>query len=567
MDEHSLGSGIALARAGRLTEAEAYFASASRQSPADSAAHFNRGVILALLQRHSAAIASFERTLEIKPQHLEAHFRRAIALGLLARHEEALAGVERVISLRPDHVDAHFNRGLVLGLLERHAEALASFQRVLALQPGHAAAYHRCGLELQRLDRLEAAVVCFDRAVILGPDVAARYTDRALLLGHLGDYSGALESVERALALDSRDPDAHNNRGNALRGLHRYQEAIGAYEEALRLHPGKHLASWNLSLLRLLLGEFDEGWRLYEARFQVPGTNARRRDDPARLWRGETVAGKTILINSEQGLGDTLQFCRYAAVLRDQGAHVVLEVQPQLRTLLGSLDGADRVIAEGDAAGEFDYHCPLLSLPLLCRTRLETIPAAVPYLEPEQARTAHWAQRLSGERGRLRVGIAWQGNPDPEKSWARGRSVPLRYFRPLTDIAAVELISLQKGHGLEQVGAAGLTARITIPGDDFDTGPDAFLDAAAVIAGLDLVITSDTSIAHLAGALSAPVWVALHSNPDWRWLVGRSDSPWYPTMRLFRQQRPGDWAAVFEEIAGALRQRAGERPRISLAIA
>lgn len=556
MREEGYFRGIALARAGRLAEAESYFAEASRHSPDDSAVHFNRAVILALLKRNGAALESFERTLALRPNHVEAHFRRGILLGSLKRHGDALASFDRVIALQPAHYDAHYNRGLLLGQLGQHEEALASFQRVVALQPGHAAAHHRCGLELQRLDSLEAAVGCFDRAIALEPDIAARYADRAVALGHLGDYSRALQSLERALALDPRDPDAHNNSGNALRGLQRYEEAIASYEEALRLDPGKHLARWNLSLSRLLLGQFEEGWQLYEARFQVPSANARRRDDPARLWDGRAPAGKTILLNSEQGLGDTLQFCRYVTLLHDQGARVVLEVQPRLTALLRSLDGADAIVAEGEPAGEFDYHCPLLSLPLLCRTRLETIPAAVPYLRPEQARAAQWAQRLSGQRGRLRVGIAWQGNPDPEKSWARGRSVPLPCFRPLTDIPNVEFISLQKGHGMEQLAASGLAARITTPGEDFDAGPDAFLDAAAIIAELDLVITSDTSIAHLAGALGTPAWVALHANPDWRWLLDRSDSPWYPTMRLFRQQRPGDWAGVFEKIAGALGARA-----------
>jgi hypothetical protein len=276
------------------------------------------------------------------------------------------------------------------------------------------------------------------------------------------------------------------------------------------------------------------------------------RDYPQPLWTDlECLAGKVFFAYAEQGFGDTLQFCRYVNLLQMRAAKVILEVPRPLKRLLRSLNGNAEVIGRGESIPPFDSHGPLMSLPLAFGTDLGSIPADVPYIRAEPQAIVRWSEKLRPVHG-LKVGIAWQGNPQPEQSWARGRSVPLKAFRPLALLPGVSLISLQKGPGTEQLAAADFAGRIIILGDELDSGTDAFVDTAAVMAILDLVITSDTSITHLAGAMGVPVWLALQAVPSWHWMLERMDSPWYPTMRLFRQPRPGDWGTVFEEIARAL---------------
>jgi hypothetical protein len=273
----------------------------------------------------------------------------------------------------------------------------------------------------------------------------------------------------------------------------------------------------------------------------------------ATRWSGsQPLEGKTLLVHAEQGLGDVIQFCRYLPLLAAQGASVVFEVMPSLTRLLHTLPSAIRLIGRGEPLPPVDYYCPLLSLPLALNTRLDTIPAQVPYLAAESERVAHWLERLRALPG-LRVGIAWQGNLEVEKLiWARGRSIPLTFLEPLAHLPGVQLISLQKGPGTEQLRDVPFGGRIVDLGVELDRGPDAFLDTAAVMAGLDLVISSDTSVAHLAGALGRPVWVMLAASPEWRWGLERRDSPWYPTMRLFRQTADRDWTVVVAAIVDAL---------------
>ncbi|HMK84627.1 MAG TPA: glycosyltransferase family 9 protein, partial [Steroidobacteraceae bacterium] len=345
----------------------------------------------------------------------------------------------------------------------------------------------------------------------------------------------------------------HTNIGIILKRLGRHREAAASFGRALAYKPEDPSARFALAFLYLALGEFALGWPLYEARFDVPalGNPARRFNVPR--WNGtRLLAGKTLLVHAEQGLGDVIQFCRYLPLLAAQGASVVFEVMPSLKALLRTLPAAIRLVGRGEPLPPVDYYCPLLSLPLAFNTRLDTIPAQVPYLTAEPRRSAHWMQRLGALAG-LRVGVAWQGNLAVEKLiWARGRSIPLTALEPLAQLPDVRIVSLQKGPGLEQLRDVPFAERIIDLSADLDRGPDAFLDTAAVMAGLDLVISSDTSIAHLAGALGRPVWTVLAASPEWRWGLERSDSPWYPTMRLFRQTTDGDWNAVVAAIVEAL---------------
>lgn len=443
-------------------------------------------------------------------------------------------------------------RGAALVALGRYEEALACLERAAEILPSEAEAHIQRGMALLNLERNQEAVASFDRGLALRPKSAEVLTNRGVALGQLGRMADALESFIGASVL-SGTADSYTNMGIVLRLLGRHSEATESFGRALSLNPNDPSAKFALAFLYLTLGEFPLGWPLYEARFQVPALGNPARDFRIPRWRrGEPLAGKTVLVHAEQGLGDVIQFCRYLPLLEEQGATVVFEVMPALKGLLRTLPGKIKLIGRGEPLPAADCYSPLLSLPWAFNTQLSTIPHRTPYLAPEPGRLARWGERLQRLPG-LRVGIAWQGNLQVEKLiWARGRSMPLRALEPLANLPDVSLVSLQKGPGREQLRAVPFADRVVDWSDELDSGPDAFLDTAAVISGLDLVITTDTSIAHLAGALARPAWTALSFSPEWRWLLKRTDSPWYPGMRLFRQSTDGDWSSVVSEIATAL---------------
>ena len=371
----------------------------------------------------------------------------------------------------------------------------------------------------------------------------------------------ALEGFIESAALAGDVADTHTNMGVVFKSIGDYRQAARSFDRALSLKRGDPTASFELGFLHLTLGDFRKGWQLYEARFRVPALAIPERNFAAARWKAPMpLAGKRLLVHAEQGLGDTIQFARYLPLLVEKGAAVVFEVMPQLKALMSSLSGAVLTRARGESLPPVDYHCPLVSLPLEFGTQLTNIPNSVPYLAADPARVASWANRLQGLPG-LRVGIAWQGNVQVERLiWARGRSIPLTALAPLAGVADVSLVSLQKGAGAAQLREVSFRERILDLDGELDIGSDAFVDTAAVMAGLDLVITSDTSIAHLAGALGRPVWVALNASADWRWLLKRTDSPWYPTMRLFRQSdRASGWDTVAAELVSALTSLAAQR--------
>lgn len=441
-------------------------------------------------------------------------------LGLLmqqsGRHDEALALFTAATAHRiPQAADAWSNRGNLLRALGRAEEACASYREALSLDPDHANAWANLGNGLHEAGRSPEAIGCYDRAIRLIPGHAQAWSNRGHALNEIGQLEESLASYERAVALCPDHADFRRNRG---------------------LH-------------HLLMGDFERGLADYEARELLD--ERRHRVFSAPRWRGETaIAGKTVLVWDEQGLGDTIQFARYLRPLAAAGAQVLFAPQPELRALMRSLDAPCAIVDAQDPALAYDLHCSLLSLPLAFATRLETIPAEVPYLRPEAARVDRWRDRLGADG--FRVGICWQGNVGRVD---RGRSFPLALLGSIAALPDVRLISLHKGAGEAQL--AELPAGMTVerPGEDFDAGSDAFLDTAAIMACCDLVISSDTAAAHLAGALARPVWLALKHAADWRWLLERSDSPWYPTMRLFRQPAAGDWTAVFAAMASALRRQ------------
>jgi tetratricopeptide repeat protein len=372
-----------------------------------------------------------------------------------------------------------------------------------------------------------------------------------------GAFDEAVAGYLRAITLKPDFVDAHSNLGNVLRRQGRVEEAIAACRRAIALKPDFAPAHLNLALALLLNGDFDEGWREYEWRWQGGAKDLKPRDLRRPRWRGEDLRGKTLLLHAEQGLGDTLQFARFAPVMATRGAKVILAVQPPLVALLREAQWPNVKVNDGARLSGFDFELPLMSVPAVVGMTEKTIPPIVPYLATDPDRTAVWRKRLPNDR--YKIGIVWQGRPEAKID--PRRSFPLQSCAPLCRIKGVSVISLQKGHGLDQLDALPPDMNIERLDPDFDNGPGAFLDSAAIMMSLDLVITADTATAHLAGALARPVWIALPQVAEWRWLMRRDDTPWYPTARLFRQGGAADWHEVFARMARELAPLSAAKPQ------
>jgi tetratricopeptide (TPR) repeat protein len=506
---------------------------------------FGRAKLFADLGRYEEALSSYARLLAIRPRDAEALNARGAALSALMQHARALADFERALAIRPDYPEALNNRGAALTALKRYDEALASYDKALAIRPDYAEAYYNRAVALDELKRPEEAMASCDEALRIRPDYPEALNNRGVALDGLGRHEEAVVTYDRLLDEHPRHAEALNNRGTALMDLDRFEAALASYDKALAMRPDYVEAHWNRSLLLIRLGRFAAGWQEYEWRRRRATWEERHFDGPE--WAAGSAA-KRVLLYSEQGLGDTIQFARFAQTLAESGREVILEVQPPLKGLLSSM-AAVTVVRKGEPLPSFEAHAPLMSLPHLLGTAEADLPAHVPYLAAEPARTESWAARLPAG-GSFSVGIAWQGNPAAPGD--KGRSIPLRAFAPLGRIPGVTLISLQKYDGIDQLADLPDSMTVHTLGDDFDRGADAFLDTAAVMMNLDLIVTSDTAIVHLAGALARPVWMPLKLVPDWRWMADREDTPWYPTARLFRQSRRDCWDDVFARMASEL---------------
>jgi tetratricopeptide (TPR) repeat protein len=526
---------------GKSVEGLQLLAISLETDPNQPAALFSRGIGLASLGRLEEALASFDQAIVLSPEYPESYTNRGRVLQALDRPEEAVLSFDRAISLKPDCIEGHTLRALALKSLGRLEEALTGYDRVIALQPGDADAYNDRGVILHELRRLDEAIASYDRAIALRPDMAQPYTNRGISLRDSNRLDDALASFNASLALKPDFADAYSNRGNVLKDLGRFGEALADYERAIALDPTHVFAHLNKALLRLLLGDFDEGWRLYEWRWKAEQRrSARTFRQP--LWLGDRpIAGKTVLLHAEQGFGDTIQFCRYAPLVAALGARVILEVPAALFSLVSTLDGSLTIVERGgNPLSPVDLHCPLMSLPLALKTGVATIPAKVPYLRADPEKLMAWRERL-GERSRPRIGLAWSGAKRHRND--HNRSIPLRLLEPLLGLP-FEFHSLQKEIRSDDAPIRPGLAQI----HSHASGLADFSDTAALIEQMDLIISVDTSVAHLAGALGKPVWILLPFIPDFRWLLGRTDSPWYPTATLFRQPAIGDWSSVIKKI-------------------
>ncbi|HEY3918075.1 MAG TPA: tetratricopeptide repeat-containing glycosyltransferase family protein [Stellaceae bacterium] len=543
--------GLAFHQQGRLAEAERCYDEVLRGQPNSSSALYMLGLLAFQSRQPQRGVELTARAIALNPNVAEAHNNLGNGLIELKRPAEALASFDRAVALKPDFAEAHNNRGAALNALGRFEEALQSCERAIALRADYAEAHYNRGLTLKGLRRAPEALASYDKAIALRPDYADAHNNRAILLNDLGRHDEALESCDRALALRPDHAEAHNNRAATLADLARDEEALASYDQAMALMPEDAGTHFNRGVLLLRMARFAEGWREFEWRKRLPEAPGAR-SFPRPLWLGDREsAGKTVLVHAEQGYGDSIHFARYARLLAAHGARVVFSVPPSLCKLFVSLGPGVRVVADGELPPEFDCHCPLLSLPAAFGTTLETIPAEPRYLAADTTLKSEW-DALLPPKTKPRIGIVWSGNPDQGND--RYRSMPLEALLPLISPPA-DWVALQNDVRDRDTAALRAHDEIIFFGDAIGD----FSDTAALIELMDLVIAVDTSVAHLAGALGKPVWIMLADNADWRWLRERADCPWYPSARLFRQERLGDWTRVIAAVGKELRAAIGAR--------
>jgi tetratricopeptide (TPR) repeat protein len=539
--------GMIAHRLGRLDAAAELMSRSIARCPDEARYHINFGALLSDRGKVAEAIAAYARALQIEPAFAAAHFNMGNALSQQGKLQEAAAAYLRAVQVKPDFIEAHVRLGAVychFGILNEGGNA---FQQALRINPNYADAFTGLTFVLTNLGRDEEALAACRKAIALRPACPDDYNNLGILLHQQGKLDDAMAALSKALELRPVFLEAWNNLGNLLTELQRLDEAFAAYRRASAIDPKAADPHFNQAWVALLRGDFENGWRGHEWRWGSKNFSSTRPVLSRPEWDGGDLRGKTILLHAEQGLGDAIHFVRYASLVARRGGRVIVHCPPELARLFKSVEGIDTVATEGKLP-EFDVHWPLMSLPLAFNTRLESIPAEIPYIRADAALAAEWARKLAPFAGQLRVGLAWAGRPTNKQD--RKRSMTLDHFAPLA-ADGITFFSLQKGPAAAQAANPPPGMRVI----DFTADLHDLADTAASIAHLDLVISVDTAVAHLAGAMGKPVWTLLPFKPDWRWMLGRTDSPWYPTMRLFRQSRPGDWmdviAKVRQELASA----------------
>ena len=586
--EAHLGHGRALLAVGKLEPAAAALREAVRLQPNSAEAHSALSGVQRQLGQVADATLSARRAIQLAPENAEAFHNLGVALVEQDQLAEAEAALREAIRLRPDHGPHHYNLSVALRRQGRAADACAAGRRAVELAPDMPEAHNNFGLALLDDNQIDTAIESLQKALAMRPGFYQAHNNLGVAWWRKGMLAESEASYRKTIELKPEFAEGYNNIGNVLRDTGRFDEGERMFAEALRLKPDYVDPHWNRALSWLLRGDFAQGWAEYEYRWQLKTFTARRPEQPS--WDGGDLAGRTILVHPEQGLGDTLQFVRYLPLVKAKGGTVIFECPKPLLKLLAGIAGPDRIIPQGSASPPFDVHIPTLSLPLVFganpigaesgRARGASqgrasplarasgsadpnaaweaaIPAGVPYIHADPGLVEKWRSefdRRAGNRSPFRVAIAWQGSSAYRMD--HFRSMPLSFFAPLAKIRGVELISIQKGPGSEQIKQVDFP--VIDLGDELDSASGAFMDTAAIMTVVDLVITSDTVIPHLAGALGVPVWMATPFIPDWRWLLDREDSPWYPTLRLFRQTEIGVWDNVFQRLAAALEKRVRE---------
>ena len=536
---------------GEYQQAEALYLEILRTDP-----HHAESLHLLGLLRHQAGhseagVALIRQAIALIPRGAIFHSNLGIVLIDLRRLDEAVQCFQEAVRINPRFADAYANMALALKDLGRIEEADIACRQALAIEPNHASALNIQGNILLDLKKPDEAIRCYREALRANPRFVDALSNLALALNGVGQMAEAQECCRTALAINPAHAVTHNTLALSYLQAGKLPEAAASFAEALRLKADYPSPRWNLALLKLLRGDYADAWPGFELRWRLSGFYRSEAAQP--LWDGSPLAGKTILLYAEQGLGDTIQFVRYAPLVKERGGRVVVECQSALVPLLHTVAVIDEIVPKGQPVPPFDVHAALMSLAGIFETKLDTIPADVPYLRADPELVTRWRSEIlapfSGEPKATNVGIVWQGSPTQEDDCHR--SVPLAQFAPLAEVPGVRLFSLQVGAGRDQL------SQVTFPVTDLGCrmNPNSLGDLAAILVNLDLVVTVCTAVAHLAGALGVTGWVALRSTPHWVWLLDRDQTPWYPTLRLFRQQQAGAWGPVFERIAGALRQR------------
>jgi tetratricopeptide (TPR) repeat protein len=513
-------------------------------------AYCNRSIALTQLGQLESALISCNKAIELKADYYEAHHNKGIILEKLNRLPEAIKSYNESISLAPNYSQAYINLGNTYLLIGKYDDSLACYRKALFVDPSNADIFHNLGNTYLEMKQFKEALSSYDKAIDINPYFVDAYLNRGNVLQRLRLLEESLISYNKALEINPKFAQAYSNKATALQELRELDEALINFNKSIEIDPSYPTAYFSKALLLLLSGQFEKGLDLYEWRWKDPSTGQAMRNFIEPVWLGvENIAGKTILLYAEQGLGDTLQFCRYAKLVDELGAKVLLEVQKPLVHLLHSLGDGIEIFENGSQLPDFDFQCPILSLPLALNTTIESIPRSIPYINIDISRQNLWRDCL-GNSG-FKIAICWQGSTQGKVDI--GRSFPVSLFEGIAKINGVRLISLQKNEGIEQLKSLPSGMKVELLPDDFDSGDNAFLDSAAVLKCVDLVITSDTVLTHLSGALGVKTWLPLQYVPDWRWMLDRSDSPWYPNHRLFRQKTRGDWTGVFKEMENELK--------------
>ena len=528
--------------------------------PSDMNGELNKAVRFHQSGQLLEAQEIYKKILKTVPNHSDSLHLLGFIAHQTGDNDTAFKLITRAIRTHPKYPFYHNSLGLVLKDQGKFEEAIVCYQKALELKPDMNEAYNNQGVAFQECGKLDEAIACYKRALEINPDTAEAHFNMGNAYYELERLNEAISGYENAIRLRPKYTDAYDNMGKAYQDLGRLEEAISCYEKTLHLEPKNADAHFDLSLVFLLSGKFKEGWKEYEWRFlksKWERTYSHRFDKPR--WDGSIFEGKRLFVHAEQGMGDTIQFVRYLPMVKSLGGKVIVEVAKPLLTLFQDLPGIDELVVwspikKSDA--RFDFYVPLLSIPGLFGTELETIPAEVPYIYADPRKIKHWRSRLKG--GGFKMGLVWAGSPTNNDD--RNRSCDLENFFPLSQIPGVEVYGLQKGEAAAQVDGLPKGMAVTNLGEEFED----FADTAGVIENLDLVISVDTAAAHLAGAMGKQVWTLLPFAPDWRWLMNRQDTPWYPTMRLFRQPKRGDWGVVFQQVVHELFKLLQNRPIGSL---
>ena len=520
----------------------------------NASAYSNLAFALRKTLRFQEAIECYEIAIALKNDEPDYHFQHAITLVTLGEHELAIESYDKVIRLKPDSSFAHNNKGVALAKLGRHDEAIYSFENAISRRHDFHEAYFNLGNNLDAVGQVNEAVISYTQAIQIMPGYVDALINRGNALRKLKRYQESMEDYKSAVEVAPFNYEAQLNLGVLYVEIKRIEEAISCYDQALELKSDYIEAQWNKSLALLLSGNYISGFKLFESRLKRRKFPFLERDLQRPIWKGdESLQGKTILLAAEQGLGDTIQFCRYAKLVKNLGATVLLEVPKQLVGLLKQLDYVDILLERGEDRPEFDFQCPLMSLPMVFGTELTSIPMPFSYLYADEAKKSYWKEKLSG-RSRLKVGVVWNGGfrPDQPELWATNerRNIPLNFFAKGLNFVDADFFSLQKGDPAE--AEIRDQEQRYWPGSNFynyATELDDFTDTAALIENLDIVISVDTSTAHLAAAMRKPTWILNRYDTCWRWLLDRDDSPWYDAVRLYRQNSDIQWEPVLERVA------------------